>query len=130
MNKDIRKKAKKNVQNRQAFIIVASIFGGISIILWAISINFDPFVAYWIRFPIIIFSIITGIIYVSMFGFSLENFKNDDWMEEEIEKEMLKLYYKEKKALPPAEEMTLEEKLELKEIEKLKEKYMDPEDYV
>jgi uncharacterized membrane protein len=127
---DIREKAETNVAKRKGFYIVSSIFASISIILFTISLNFYGAIEYWIRFPILILALILGIIYVSMFGFSFQNFLNDDWEEEEIEKEMARLYRKKRKALPPPEDLTQTDRLELKEFERLKEKWEDPEDYV
>ena len=130
MIEDIRTKAVTKVKKKKAFYIVATIFGSISIILIAISLNFTSPVSYWIQFPILILFLILSIIYVSLFGISFGRFMNEDWEEEAIEKEMVYLYKNKSKTLPPPEDLTEEEVLELKELEMLKEKWGDRSDYV
>lgn len=132
MYKDIRKKAEKKVKAKKGFYITATIFVAISIILFVISLTVhNPFAAFWIRFPILILVLVLCIIYVSIFGLSFNAlFNQKDWEEEQIEKEMSRLYRQRRNALPPGEELQEEDHLELKELERLKKKWYDYDEFV
>lgn len=131
MSEDLRKKAKKNHLDKQAFYIVVSVFVAISIILVVVSFAVGPGGAFWIRFPILVMALIVGIVYISMFGFSLRAFSNKTgWEEEQIEKEMRRLYRQRKSELPPGGELPQDDVLELKELERLKRKWYDYDEFV
>jgi hypothetical protein len=49
------------------------------------------------------------------------------WEEEELEREIYKLHRRKKRMLPPPEEISEEDRLELKELERLKRKWEDDE---
>ncbi len=123
---DLRKKAEKKVQAKKGFYVVAMIFTAISIILYVISLNFHGWAAYWIKFPILVLALILGIVYVSTFGLPF----SQGWEEKEIEKEMARQYKMNPPALPPEEELSQEDKLELKELERLRRKWDPLDDYV
>ena len=123
---EIRKKAEEKVRAKKGFYVVSMIFVAISIILYVISLNFGGWVAYWIKFPILVLGLVLAIIYVATFGLPF----SQDWEEKEIEKEMARIYKKEPPALPPAEDLSEEDKLELKELERLKRKWDPYDDFV
>ena len=132
MNKDIRKKAEKKVNAKKGFYITATVFASISIVLLIISMTLSsPAAAFWVRFPILVLALVLCIIYVSIFGFPFNMLLNrGDWEEEQIEKEMNKLYRQRRSALPPGEELNEEDRLELKELERLKKKWYDYDEFV
>ena len=132
MQDELRNKATKNFKDKQAFYIVASTFAAISILLLVVSFTLiNPIAAFWIRFPIIVLALVLGIVYVSMFGFSLKAFANKaGWEEEQIEREMRRLYQQRRKELPSGEELSGEDELELKELERLKNKWYDYDEFV
>ena len=126
----MRKKAKKNVQNKLAFYICAIVFFFVSILLLMLS-SYLPSVGFWLRLPIPIFVMVLGILYLVAFGVpSAGAILSDDWQEEEIEKEIIKIYRRKKAQLPPPEEMSETEVLELKELERLEEKWDWDDGYV
>ena len=131
MYDELHRKAKKRVNDKVGFAVTAAVFGFISIILIVISFSVgNPTAGFWIRFPILIFSLILGIIYISMFGIPFLGTYSPEWQDEEIEREMMKMYYHRRKYLPPPEELSEEDKLELEELERLKEKWeYGDEDY-
>ena len=129
MYDELRKKAKQKVQAKVAFYICAVIFTCVSFILLMLSF-YIPAVAFWLRLPIPIFIMVLGILYITAFGLPGSGMLSEDWQEEEIEKEMVRIYRNKKRALPPLEEWTEEEKLELKELERLEEKWDWDDEYV
>jgi len=129
MYKELRKKAKKKVQAKMAFYTCAVIFSFTSILLLMLSF-YLPAISFWLRLPIPIFIMVLGILYLSAFGLPFTGSLSDDWQEEEIEKEIIKLYRKKKAQLPPLEELSEPEILELKELERLQKKWDWGEDYV
>ena len=115
MNDDLRKKVEEKQQYKKAFGVVTVVFVSISIVLYIISMNVGPEVAYWVRFPTLILGLILLIVYVSMFGFSMDSFRDAEWDEEEIQREMAKMRLEEraKKGLG----LTENEELILKDLE-------------
>lgn len=128
MYKELRKKAKKKVEAKMAFYICAVVFAFVTMILLMLSF-YLPSIAFWLRLPIPVFLMVLSILYLVAFGLPNSRF-TDDWQEEEIEKEMLRLYERKQFDLPPDEELSEEDRLELKELERLKEKWDWRDDFV
>ncbi len=129
MYKELRKKAKKKVQAKVDFYITVVVFSFVTLVLLMLSF-YLPSVSFWLRLPIPIFLMVLTIMYISAFGLPTTQALSEDWKEEEIEKEMLKLYQEKKTELPPVEKMSDSEKLELKKLELLKEKWSADDEYV
>lgn len=129
MYKELRKKAKQKVQAKVAFYLCAVIFTCVTFILLMLSF-YLPSVAFWLRLPIPVFIMVLGILYITAFGLPTSGMLSEDWQEEEIEKEMVRLYRKKKQHLLSSEDISEEEKLELKELERLEEKWDWEDDYV
>ncbi len=129
MNEELREKAKKKVDAKMAFYICAIIFTFVSVLLLMLSFQLTA-AGFWLRFPIPILIMVLGILYLSAFGLPTTGALSEDWQEDEIEKEMIKLYRQRKAQLPPVEELSETEVLELKELERLKKKWDWGEDYV
>lgn len=129
-HQEIREQAKKRVEAKKGFYVVALVFAAISAILVIISLTLHGWAAFWVRFPILIFALVGGILYVSIFGLPGSGVLSSDWEEREIEKEVYNLYRQNRNRIPPADELTQEERLELKELERLKKKWEDGDDFV
>ena len=130
MYKELRKKAKKKVEAKMAFYICVIVFTFVTILLMMLSFAL-PGVAFWLRLPIPIFVMVLAILYLSAFGLPGNGRFNENWQEEEIEKEMIKLYRQRRAELPPLEDLSETEQLELKELERLKKKWdLRGEEYV
>ena len=125
---EIRKKAKKKVEAKKGFYIVAIIFASVSALLLVISLMVGGPAAFWIRFPMLVFALVLTIMYVAIFGLPGSGVLSQDWEAEEMEKEMYNLYRREGLSLPPPEDLSEEEQLELKELERLKRKWEHRED--
>ena len=123
---EIREKAEKRVQNKKGFYVVTATFISVSIILYVLSLFFHGSIVFWLRFPILVLVLVLGILYVSIFGLPFSS----NWEEEEIEKEITKELRRNPPALPPEEELSEDDKLELKELERLKKKWDPYDDYV
>lgn len=131
MYEDLKEKAlskiKKNRAKKKGVYIVGVIFTAVSILLFVISMNFYASTAYWIKFPILILALVYAIIYFSTFGVPFLGFE-EEISEEEIEREIVKIYkLQNKNDLNSTENL---EELELKEIETLKKKWDDDDDFV
>lgn len=132
MYKKLRKKAEKKVEAKMAFYTFAIIFSFISMILLIISFQL-PAIRVWLMLPIPILLMVLAILYLDAFGYSTKGRLSEDWKEEEIEKEMLKLYQQRSASSIALSEEELSENdiLELKELERLQEKWgYRNEDYV
>ncbi len=129
MYQELRKKAEKKVEAKKAFFICTIVFSFVTVILLMLA-YYLPEIGFWVSLPIPIFVMVLAILYLSAFGLPSNGRFSDDWEEEEIEKEMLKLYRRKKADLPPIEELSETEVLELKELERLKKKWDWREDYV
>ena len=129
MYEELRKKAEKKVQAKMAFFICAVVFFFTTIILLVLS-YYLPAVAFWLRLPIPVFMLVLGILYLAAFGLPTANGASENWREEEVEKEMLKLYRQKKAELLAQEELSEHEVLDLKELDRLEEKWDRRDDYV
>ncbi|PHN02409.1 2TM domain-containing protein [Flavilitoribacter nigricans] len=129
MDQDLRKKAKKKVEAKMAFFICAIVFSFTTIILLMLSF-YLPSVGFWLRLPIPAFVMVLAILYLSAFGLPNSGALSKEWQREEVEKEMIRLYRQKRADLPPLEEMSESEILELKEMEALHKKWDWSEDYV
>lgn len=124
MYEELHRKAKKKVEAKLAFFICGVTFVCTSVILVMLSI-YLPAIAIWLLIPIPAMAMVLGILYISIFGLTASGDLSSSWREKEIEKEMVKLYH-EKKA---TEELSDVDHLELKELERLTEKWERGEDY-
>lgn len=129
MYENLRKKAEKKVEAKKAFYTSAIIFPTVAIVLLMLSF-YLPGAAFWLRLPIPILMMVLGVVYLSAFGWSENGTLSEDWEEEEIEKEMIKLYRQRKMELPPLDDLSETDILELKELERLKKKWDWNEEYV
>jgi len=119
---------KKKKQKKRSVHTVGAIFAAVSAILFVISLNFYGNVAYWIKFPIFILALVYGIIYFSAFGIPFIS-EDDELSDEEIEREMVKIYKLQSPSQSKVSDPEVEE-LELREIEALKSKWDDGEEFV
>ena len=129
MYKELRKKAKKKVQAKIAFYTCAVVFTFVTIVLLMVA-SYLPPIAFWLKLPIPIFFMVLCILYLSAFGLPGSGRFSENWQEEEIEKEMVRLYRQRKAQLPPDEDLSETEVLELKELEQLERKYDWDEGFV
>lgn len=126
---ELRKKAKKKVEAKMTFYTCAVVFAFTTVVLLMLSF-YLPDVAFWLRLPIPIFVMVLVILYLTAFGLPTTGALSDDWQEAEIEREMIKLYRQKKTELPPREELSETEILELKALERLKRKWDREDDFV
>lgn len=129
MNEELREKAKKKVDAKMAFFVCAIIFSFVSVLLLLLSFYITA-AGFWLRFPIPVLIMVLSILYLYAFGLPYSGALSEDWQEDEIEREMIKLYRQKKAQLPPLEDLSETEVLELKELERLKKKWEWNEDYV
>ena len=129
MYEDLKERAIENLKQEKAkkkgVHIVGAIFVAVAIILYAVSLNFDPFVAYWIKFPILVLGLVYAVIYFSVFGIPFIS-EDDDLTDEEIGREIVRL-----SKLEGGNKTNLsneDDALELKELEALKNKWEDDEE--
>lgn len=129
MYKELREKAKKKVEAKMAFFICTIVFSFTTVVLLMLSF-YLPAIGFWLRLPIPVFIMVLAILYLSAFGLPNSGALSKDWQEEEIEKELVKLYRQKKAQLPPLEELSETELLELKALEQLRKDWELGEDYV
>ncbi|MCB0632913.1 MAG: 2TM domain-containing protein [Saprospiraceae bacterium] len=131
-HEDIEKKAKQRVLAKKGFFITAATFSFVSLILVIVAFIF-PFpmmVRFWILFPILVFGFVLGIMYLTIFGIPGSRLLSPEWEEEEKNREIARLYRENGLQLPPVEELSEEDQLELKELDRLRQKWGNYEDYV
>jgi len=129
MYKELREKAEKKVEDKKAFYNCAIIFPSVALVLLMLSF-YLPGASFWLRLPIPILMMVLGVVYINAFGWSASGASSENWEEDEIEKELVRRFQQKKAELPPLEELSETELLELKELERLKEKWGRNEEYV
>lgn len=108
------KRIEKEKKKRQGVYVVGWVFAVVSVILFVISTQFSGEAVFWTRFPIIILALVYSIVHVSTLGFPF--LKEDELSEEEIEREMVKIY--KRSNLNKISEEPID-RLELKQIEEI-----------
>lgn len=108
------KRIEKEKKKRQGVYVVGWVFAVVSVILFVISTQFSGEAVFWTRFPIIILALVYSIVHVSTLGFPF--LKDDELSEEEIEREMVKIY--KRSNLNKISEEPID-RLELKQIEEI-----------
>ena len=126
---ELRKQAEKKVQNKIAFYTCAIVFTGVSVVLMMLS-YFIPSISQWLMLPIPIFLMVLAIMYLAAFGLPWTGEYSEDWQEEEIEKEMLRMYRKRKQRTGLLKGAADSEILELEELEKVHNQRVKREDFV
>jgi hypothetical protein len=121
MKKKLEKKVKKHMAKKKSFLLVGITYIGIALILLIISSQSPISSRFWINFPSFILLFVLSITYVSMFGLrKMEDSLYDE--EDEIEEAVARLYEYKTRDREPRLDLNEEEKLELIELEKLKER--------
>ena len=123
MYEDLRQKAitkiEKERKAKKAVHIVGLIFSFVSIVLMVVSSQVpNPTAAFWIKFPILLLALVYGIIYTANFGIPFLS-SSDDLTEEEIEREIVKIYRKTNLDKIVADEDTHLDLQDLRELEEL-----------
>lgn len=112
-----------------AFYMCTIVFAFTTVVLLMLSF-YLPSIAIWLSLPIPVFIMVLGVLYLSAFGVPFTETHGEDWQEEEIQKEMIKLYRQRRGQLPPLGDLSDSEILELRELEELEEKWDRGEDFV
>ncbi|WP_020569271.1 2TM domain-containing protein [Neolewinella persica] len=129
MEAELRQQAKKKVYAKLAFFQCVIIFSVAAVVLLMLSLYLTS-VSFWLRLPIPVLFMVLGVLYVSAYGLPTADGPSDNWEEEEIEKEMNNLRRRQKVQLPPLQDLSELDRLELKELERLQDKWEVGEDYV
>lgn len=120
MNDDVRKEAEKRVNAKMGFYISAVTFLFVSVVLVLLSF-FMPSISFWLLLPLPIFAMVLGILYITTFGYNFSSPPSTDWKEREMEKEMYRL--SQRQDIAPLEDLSEEDRLELKELDRLQRKW-------
>ena len=127
MYEELRDRAIRNLERRKkkvrAMQIVGVVFGSMILFLFGIRYLMMPSDRPFMFIPIGILAIIYSIIHTSVLG--LPFVENKDITEEDIEKEVIKVFRRYKRV--DLQDLTHEEELELKQLERLIE---DDDEYV
>lgn len=129
MYEELREQAQKKVRVKTGFFILTIIFSFTIIVLLMLSFYLSG-ISFWLRLPIPVLLMVLGVLYISTFGYSATSSPNQDWQEAEIEKELLKIYQKKRSELPPLEELSETEILELRALEQILQKENGTDDLV
>ena len=129
MYEELRKQAKKKVEAKKGFYICAIVFSSVTVVLLMLSF-YMPAIGFWLRLPIPIFIMVLAVLYITAFGFPTANGFSEDWEEEEIQKEMARLYRQKKAESTTLEGLSETDTLELKNLERQMNKRDLGEDFV
>jgi len=91
---------------------------------------FIPSISQWLMLPIPIFLMVLAIMYLAAFGRPWAGEYSEDWQEEEIEKEMMRMYRKRKQKTDLLKDAADSKILELEELEKVHSQRIKREDFV
>lgn len=128
MDDDLTRKAAKKVAKKLAFYQCVVVFSTVSIVLLMLS-AYLPSIAFWLLIPIPIFLMIIGLTFVDAYGLPVNGKLSEDWEAEAIEAEVAKMR-RQRPVIDDEAPLSQADQLELKELERLQEKWTVPEDYV
>ena len=124
--------ARRKVKSKKAFFVHLAVY--LSVGLFFFLINMATFEGeYWFFFPLLPWGVAVSIQYLVTFGFPGSGALSQEWEEREFQKELFKRGYapEEHLKLPNGEtEEAQEERLDLKEPVKVKEKIWDENELV
>ena len=129
IHEQIREQAKKKVDAKMTIYTIMVVFAFSSAILMALSFILAGPVIFWLRFAIFVMALTLAFLYLIMIGIP-NAIGSNEWQEEEIEKEIARAYRRNRPSLPPEEELSEEDRLELKELDRLTRKWGREDDFV
>ena len=121
--KEIRRRAERKVRAKKGFYITGTVYLSVAVILFVLSLTFSLNTAFWVLFPIIPLAVALFIHYVAVFGFPGSEIGSRDWEVDEVDNELRRLYARGDYNIEEDEELSNNDKLELRELERLKQKW-------
>ena len=125
--RSIYEEAKRRVAKKKGFYKHLGIYIIVGLFFYAMNMVTDPN-DLWFFFPLLPWGVGLGIHYLSVFGLPGTDILSKEWEEKQMEEELSRLKYQDLEGPPPAlqaPEEGEEEQLDLKELEKRKEKKGD-----
>lgn len=130
MSDEMYRKAQKRVKKKKRFYSHLSSFIAVGIFFLLINVfTYKHSHEWWFFFPMLPWAVGLIIHYFSVFGLPLKDGMTKDWEDKEIEKEMRKLARKEGKLIDN-DDFDIDASLDLKELEKMREKKWDDDELV
>ena len=128
MQNELRKKAEQKVKAKTTMFVLGIIFAFSALVLMILSFAI-PSIAFWLWIAIGSLGLSWGFIYIMavVLPFSV---LSKERHEEEVEMEYQRMQRNLQYRLPPAEDLSEEDKLELKELERLQKKWAQEDDLV
>jgi hypothetical protein len=122
MKKEIEEKVRKHLQKKRSFQVVSVVFGFVALLLFLVSTQEPVSERFWINFPSFILMGVLGIIYVGMFGVSTSAISDPYEEDDEIDKEVARIYQAKTEGLEPRLDLDQTDRLELEELERIRTK--------
>lgn len=120
MKKEIEEKVRKHIQKKRSFQVVSVVFGFVALLLFLVSTQEPVSERFWINFPSFILMGVLGIIYVGMFGVSTTAISDPYEEDDEIDREVARIYQAKTERLEPRLNLDETDRLELEELERIR----------
>ncbi len=120
MKKEIEEKVRKHIQKKRSFQVVSVVFGFVALLLFLVSTQEPVSERFWINFPSFILMGVLGIIYVGMFGVSTTAISDPYEEDDEIDREVARIYQAKTEGLEPRLNLDETDRLELEELERIR----------
>lgn len=120
MKKEIEEKVRKHLQKKRSFQVVSVVFGFVALLLFLVSTQEPVSERFWINFPSFILMGVLGIIYVGMFGVSTTAISDPYEEDDEIDREVARIYQAKTEGLEPRLDLDQTDRLELEELERIR----------
>jgi Zn-dependent membrane protease YugP len=128
MHENRHEKAKKKVQAKKTLLVLTIIFSFTSMILLILGFLL-PMVAFWFIIAVLSMALTLGIVYVALMGLP-SAVLSKEWEETELEIEINKQYRSKRRSQLDSAALSEDDRLELKELERLKRKWGEGEELV
>ena len=120
MKKEIEEKVRKHLKKKRSFQVVSVVFGFVALLLFLVSTQEPVSERFWINFPSFILMGVLGIIYVGMFGVSTTAISDPYKEDDEIDREVARIYQAKTEGLEPRLNLDETDRLELEELERIR----------
>ena len=120
MKKEIEEKVRKHLKKKRSFQVVSVVFGFVALLLFLVSTQEPVSERFWINFPSFILMGVLGIIYVGMFGVSTTAISDPYKEDDEIDREVARIYQAKTEGLEPRLNLDETVRLELEELERIR----------
>jgi len=123
--RDIHAIAEKKVRSKKRFYRHFAVYAAAMFLIFSINILDGPWYDFWALWPFVTWGSVILLQYLLVFGFPISGALSEEWEQKEMRKELYKLDPRYPFDDEDHRDLSLADRLELKELDRLKKKWED-----